>query len=82
MLNEAVPLAPSGTWASTLEPSWKVTMPDGIFGPGLGATVAVKETVCPGFDGFGDEPTVVVVPLAWTFCTRVVLPPLKLPSPL
>ena len=83
VLNEAVPLPFSGTWARTLEPSWKVTMPDGtVDAGGVGATVAVNVTVCPGFEGFGDELRVVVVALAWTFCTRVALPPLKLVSPL
>ena len=72
-----------GIWARTVAPSWKVTMPDGIVGPGgADATVAVKETACPKLDGFGDELAVVVDALAWTFWTRVALPPLKVPSPL
>ena len=58
-------------------------MPDGIAGPGdAEATVAVKETGCPLLDGFGDEPTVAVDALAWTFWTKVALPPMKVPSPL
>ena len=66
-----------------LEPSWNVTMPDGVLEAGdADATVAVNITVCPTFEGFGDELTVVVHAFAWTFCTKVALPPLKLPSPL
>ena len=43
-------------------------MPEGMPDPGgTGATVAVKVTACPGFDGLGDDVTVVVVALAWTF---------------
>ena len=58
-------------------------MPDGVVAPGgVGDTVAVNATVCPRLEGFGDEFRVVVVALAWTFCTRVALPPLKLASPL
>ena len=58
-------------------------MPDGIVGPGgAGATLAVKVTACPKFDGFGDEVAVVVDALAWTFWIKVALPPLKVPSPL
>ena len=49
---------------------------------GAETTVAVKVTGCPLLDGFGDELTVAVDALAWTFWTRVALPPLKLPSPL
>ena len=82
-MNKAAPLPPTGIWARTAGPSWKVTIPVGIVGPGgAGATVAVKETACPGFDGFGDEVNVVVDALAWTFCIRVILPELKVPSPL
>jgi hypothetical protein len=58
-------------------------MSDGIVGPGgADATLAVKETVCPGSDGFGDELTVAVDALAWTFWTRVAFPCVKLASPL
>src|SRR2546430_7222321 len=47
--------------------SWKVTMPVGVPEPGgAAATVAVKATDWPGFDGFGAEASDVVVPLAWT----------------
>ena len=52
-------------------------------GPGVPpVTVAVKETVCPGVDGFGEEVKLVVVAKAWTFCTRVALAAGKLVSPL
>ena len=58
-------------------------MPDGVVDPGgADATVAVKVTACPGADGFGDEINAVVDALAWTFWTRVVLPPLNMASPL
>jgi hypothetical protein len=43
-------------------------MPVGIVDPGgTDATVAVKVTGCPPVDGLGEEATVVVVALAWTF---------------
>ena len=72
-----------GTWARTVAPSWKVTMPVGTVDPGgTEATVAVKVTGCPPVDGFGDEVTVVVEALAWTFWTRFALPALNMPSPL
>ena len=58
-------------------------MPSGIVDPGgTVATVAVKVTACPPFDGLGDDVSVVVDALAWTFWTKVALPPLKVPSPL
>jgi ABC-type uncharacterized transport system permease subunit len=61
----------------------KVTMPVGIGDPaGDEVTVAVKVTVCPGFDGFGEELRAVLDARAWTFWTRVALPALKLASPL
>ena len=83
MVNEAAPLPLSGIWARTVELSWKVTMPDGIVGPGgADVTVAVNVTGCPAPDGFGDELTVALDALAWTFWTNVALPPVKVPSPL
>jgi hypothetical protein len=83
VLNEAVPLMVRGIWARTVAPSWKVTIPDGIVGPGgADVTVAVKVTACPKLDGFGDELSVALDALAWTFWTRVAFPPLKLASPL
>ena len=83
MLNEAMPLLFTGTWARMFEPSWKVTMPEGVpEPPDADATVAVNVTVSPGAEGFGDELSAVVEAFAWTFCTKVALPPLKVPSPL
>jgi hypothetical protein len=65
VVNEHVPAAFKGTWASTTVPSWKVTMPDGFVAPvGTGVAVAVKVTAWPGFDGFGEELTAVVEALA------------------
>jgi hypothetical protein len=65
VVNEQVPAASNGTWASTTVPSWNVTIPDGFVAPaGTGATVAVKVTAWPGFDGFGEELTVDVEALA------------------
>ena len=55
-------------------------MPVGVTDPPK--TTAVKITVSPGVDGFGDELNVVVVAKAWTFCTRIVFAALKLASPL
>ena len=78
-----MPLPLRGTWARTVGPSWKVTIPDGVVDPGgSDATVAVKVTACTAADGFGDEINVVLDALAWTFWTRVVLPPLNMASPL
>ena len=45
--------------ARTVEPSAKVTEPDGV--PLIEVTVAVKVTDWPEFDGFGVEATVVDV---------------------
>jgi hypothetical protein len=83
VLNEQTPAEFNGTCPSTTDPSWNVTMPDGLVDwLGTGATVAVKVTVCPTFDGLGDEVSVVVVALAWTFCMSRALPVLKFASPL
>ena len=80
MLKEATPLPLSGTCPSTVFPSWKVTMPVGMPEPGgAAATVAVKATNWPAFDGFGEEASAVVVPLAWTNWTSEELPALKFP---
>ena len=64
MLKDAAPLV-NGTCASVFEPSWNVTIPVGVVEPPV--TSAVKVTVSPGIDGFGDEVNVVVVAKAWTF---------------
>jgi len=67
-MNEAVPPLLTGTCAKTLVPSWKVTMPVGVVDPGgTEATVAVKVTAWPKFDGLSEELTVVVDALAWIF---------------
>ena len=79
MLYDAAPLS-NGTCASTFEPSWNVTIPVGSVEPP--ATSAVKVTVSPEVDGFGDEVNVVVVAKAWTFWTSVALAPGKSASPL
>ena len=51
VLNETVPLLPSAFCASTVVPSWKVTIPVGVAAPGgTVATVAVNVTACPGAD--------------------------------
>ena len=65
ILAAITPLLLSGTCPSTVFPSWKVTMPVGVPEPGgAPATVAVKATDWPGFDGLGEETSAVVVPLA------------------
>ena len=79
VLNEAFPLL-RGIWARAFAPSEKVTIPVGAVDPPV--TVAKKETLSPGADGFGVELNVVVVAKAWTFWTSVTLPAGKLPSPL
>ena len=50
-----------------LEPSVNVTVPDGVVEP-VPVTVAVKVTVWPKTDGFGEPVTVVVLLLALTVC--------------
>jgi hypothetical protein len=83
VLNETVPLPPSAFCASTVVPSWKVTIPEGVAAPaGTVVTVAVKVTACPGADGFGVAFNVVVEAYACRFCTRMMLPALKFESPL
>ena len=47
----------------------KVTVPVGVPVPIIGATVAVKVTCCPTFDGFNDETVVVVVSSKLTVCS-------------
>jgi hypothetical protein len=64
VLKDAAPLV-KGTCARVFAPSWKVTIPVGPGEPPV--TVAVKITVCPGRDGFGDEVRFVAVANAWTF---------------
>ena len=44
--------------------------------------MAVKVTGLSEVDGLGEELTVVVDALAWTFCTKVAFPWVKLASPL
>jgi hypothetical protein len=46
---------------STVDPSWKVTVPVGV--PLADVTVAVKVTDCPELEGFEDETNEVVVPV-------------------
>jgi len=83
VLKETTPLALSGACASTVFPSWKVTWPVGVPEPGgAAATVAVKVTGWPEFDGLGEEASAVVVPLAWTIWISEELPALKFESPL
>ena len=83
VLKEATPLLLRGTWAKTLLPCWKVTCPVGVPVPGgTAATVAVKVTDCPMFDGLGVAASEVDDALAWTYWTNDELPALKLESPL
>ena len=83
VLNDTVPALPNADCAKIFVPSWKVTIPVGIVElGGFVATVAVNVTDCPGAEGFGEELTDVDEGKAWTFCTSVMLPGLKVPSPL
>ena len=83
VLKEATPLLLRGTWARTLLPFWKVTCPLGVPVPGgTAATVAVKVTDCPRFDGLGVPVSDVDDALAWIYWTNDELPALKLESPL
>src|SRR5690242_19322629 len=80
---EAAPLPLRGTWASTLVPCAKVTMPVGVPVPGgTAATVAVNVTDCPLVEGLGVDASVVDEALAWMNCTSDELPGLKWESPL
>jgi len=55
VLNETTPLLLAGACASTVFPSWNVTMPVGVPEPGgAAATVAVNVTDWFGADGFGE----------------------------
>src|SRR5438445_9243437 len=55
-------------WPMLAAPSKKLTVPPGILEPpgGLGATVAVKVTSCPGADGLAEELSAVLVPAGCT----------------
>jgi hypothetical protein len=59
--------------ASGVPPSWKITLPVGVFPPGATAlTVAVRVTDCPNTDGLAEEATVLLL-LAWlTTCVTVL----------
>jgi hypothetical protein len=50
-----------------VEPSVKVTVPDGVLEP-MPVTMAVKMTVWPKTDGFGETLTAVLLLLAFTVC--------------
>ena len=79
MLNDATPDAFTGTFdAQVVEPSVKVTVPDGV--PAAEVVVEVNVTDWPKFDGFGAELNVVVV-LAVLFTTCGAPVPLLLPHP-
>ena len=78
-LKEAVSLL-RGIWATSVDPSWNVTMPVGVFDPPV--IVAVNKTDCPAAAGFGEEVNVVVVAKAWTFWLSAALPAGKFASPL
>ena len=83
VLKETVPPLPSAFCARTVLPSRKVTIPVGTAAPGgIVFTVAVNVTVWPAPEGFGLAARVLVEPYAWMFCTNVMLPTLKLASPL
>ena len=70
VVNDACPAESTATAdASTVAPSRNVTAPVGV--PELDATVAVNVTGCPNTEGFGEEPTAVVVaPPDCTVCVR------------
>jgi hypothetical protein len=67
----ATPLALSAGAPRGVLPSKNVTVPVGVPVPEVGATVAVKVTVCPRGEGFGVEVSEVAVPIKLTFCVRV-----------
>jgi hypothetical protein len=81
-VNVAVP-ADNGLVPIVIVPLRKVTVPVGVPAPGLVTeTVAVKVTLCPTADGFGEEDSDVVVFALLTTCeTAVLVLVLKLPSP-
>jgi hypothetical protein len=58
VVKEAVPPESEET-PSTLAPSRKLTFPDGV--PPVPVTVAVNVTAWPGWEGFSEESSVVVV---------------------
>ena len=63
-MNVATPELFSGTVASVVEPSLKVTEPVGVALPEFGVTVAVNVTDCPTVEGFTELVSVVVVSVA------------------
>jgi hypothetical protein len=86
VLNEAVPpLTATLDWSTVpaqVAPLTKFTVPTPTGVPPVVFTVAVKVTDWPGFDGFGDEASVVVVPVktlklwvTWAAGLNVALPP-------
>src|SRR5437016_1687234 len=81
VVNAAAPFVSSANCVRKFGPSQKDTVPVGIPGPGgLAATVAVNVTALlePRFA----ELRLVVVALAWTFCTNVAFALGKAASPL
>jgi hypothetical protein len=72
--NVAVPAADSGLFPMVIVPLRKVTVPVGVPAPGrVTVTVAVKVTLCPTADGFGDEVRLVLVLALFTTCETAVL---------
>ena len=70
----AVPAADSGLVPIVIVPLRNVTVPVGVPAPGaVTVTVAVKRTLCPTADGFGDEVTLVLVLALLTTCETAVL---------
>ena len=63
--NDAVPPL-RDTVAREFRPSRNCTVP---VDP-AGETVAVNVTACPDVDGFSDDVSAVVVPIAFTICVR------------
>jgi len=73
-LNVAVPAADSGLVPIVIVPFRNVTVPVGVPAPGATTvTVAVKLTLCPTADGFGDEVTLVLVLALFTTCETAAL---------
>ena len=76
LVMKATPEGSSGACPIVVAPSWKVIIPLGVPPPaGSEETVAVIDTVCPKFDGLGDETRARVDALGWTFCTIVMAEP-------
>ena len=73
-VNVAVPAADSGLVPIVIVPLRNVTVPVGVPAPGaVTVTVAVKRTLCPTADGFGEEDNDVVVFALFTTCETVAL---------